>query len=1078
MSMLSGRVTAADKAGGEWYRALFERSLDCLYIHDFEGNFVDANAAALTLLGYQREDIPGLRFGDLLSAEQMPQALAALAQLRQTGQHKELMEFRLRRKHGGWVDVETKSSVISIDEGRPAVLGIARDITLRKKAEREVRNSESRFQVLFEEAPISILEIDRHSCVVRANRAAGTFFGKTAADLTGCEIWQFAIPEHRSRFEEIIRRKAGGEPVETECVVEFLGAGGERVTGEVHASAHRGEDGWIETVWVRILDITARRRAEAELSREQEFNRALLENMVDGVVACDPDGRLVLFNRTARDWHGSQVAMDVPPERWAEHFGLCSGDGTTPMSPLARALRGERLHDLAMIIRKKGKPDRHLLANCTPIYDPQGRQLGAVTILHDVTARKAAEDALRESEDRFRTMADGCPTIMWVTDAAGGNRFVNRTYREFFGVTFEQVEGRQWQPLMHPDDGRAYTETFLAAVEKRTPFQAETRVRRADGEWRWIVSYAEPRWSPGGEFLGHVGLSLDITERKKADEALRGSEERFRELAENIREVFWVMNADGTEILYVSPAYEHVWGRSREDLYRSPKSWLDAIEPEDRELVQTAMQRQLGGEHNIPEYRIRTPQGEVKWIRDKGFPVRDQAGRVVRVVGVAEDVTERKRVEEELRTAKEGAEAASRAKSEFLANMSHEVRTPMNGVIGMIGLLLGTDLTDDQREYAEIVRSSAESLLRVINDILDFSKIEARKLELDTVDFDLHSTLEHAAGLLRAKAGEKGLDLICEVAPGVPTRLRGDSGRLRQVLLNLGSNAVKFTGQGKVQIRVGLEREEECCAVIRVSVVDTGIGIPKDRQNDLFRPFTQVDGSTTRKYGGTGLGLSISKQLVELLGGEIGFESQAGEGSAFWFRVPFEKQPGTPGQVVPAGDHGAIQFAGPRAARESCLQPLGRILLAEDNMCNRKVALAMLERLGYSAEAVDNGEEAVAALCRESYDLVLMDCQMPELDGYEATQRIRCPESGVRNPDVPIIALTASAMKGDRDRCLSVGMNDYLAKPVSLSNLATALQKWLGDRADRTGIAELETREVVVSKDAIPIPAGEEVCRG
>ncbi len=793
-----------------------------------------------------------------------------------------------------------------------------------------------------------------------------------------------------------------------------------------------------------------------------------------------------------------------------------------------------------------------------------------VVHVEDITERKAAEAALRDSEERFRIMADCCPTSMWVTNAEGGVRFINRTYREFFGTTYEQVEGGKWRPLVHPEDAPDYIAAFDRAVEAHAPFRAEARVRSASGEWRWIASYAEPRFSPNAEFEGHVGLSPDITERKQAEDTVRRSEERFRQLAENIHEVFWMMNPTATEILYISPAYEQVWGRTCESLYQNPMSWLEAIEAEDRERAHAVFKKQMEGIDIASEYRIRTPDGQQRWIRDRAFPVRDQADQLIRVVGIAEDITQRKQYEDELVCAREAAEAANVAKSRFLANMSHEIRTPMNGVVGMTQLALDTDLTSEQREYLNIVKNSANSLLSIINYILDFSKIEARKLDLDNIAFNLRESIDATMKALGFRADPKHLELLYQIAPDVPAEVVGDPDRLRQVLVNLIGNAVKFTETGEVEVRVNKEPESDGRVILHFSVRDTGIGIPVEKQSTIFEAFSQADTSITRRFGGTGLGLAISTQLVRMMGGEMWLESEPGKGSTFHFTASFGvvSEPNQipdrnsiamlqdlpvlavddnatnrrllnellsiwgikPTLVASASD--ALRFLSQSAAQgrpypliivdarmpemdgfslveqikkdpqltsipimmlissgergdaalcrelgvaayltkpvgeleflEALLRVLGRkpatgtpqlitrhslcetrqilrVLVVDDNPVNRRLAVRLVDKHGHSGAAVPSGRDALEAIATEHFDLVLMDIQMPEMDGFEATTAIRQKEQQT-GAHLPIIAMTAHAMEGDREHCIAAGMDGYVSKPINVQELFTVIE--------------------------------------
>ena len=862
------------------------------------------------------------------------------------------------------------------------------------------------------------------------NRGAEALFGYTSEEIIGKHGSILALPEwleHVRKCFETIRKGQCVPAFDTICRKKD----GSTVDASISISPIHNAAGEVVAASLIAHDTSKRVRAERKLRESEERFRGVFEHAQGGMCVGGLDGRLMQVNAAFCRMVGYSEE-ELLAKTWME---LAHPDDLGPaLKDQERFWREQRefvdmemryLHRLGNVVWVRVRPSL--------VRDAWGSPQYFVVHMEDITERRRAEEALRDSEERFRIMADGCPTIMWVTGADGGIRFINRAWRNLLGTSYEEMEGSKWQLVLHPDDAAGYIAAFRQAVREQAPFRAEARARRADGEWLWVASYAEPRLSPSGEFLGHVGLSPDITERKQTELALQTSEEKFRQLAENIHEVFWMIDPAAREMLYVSPAYEQVWGRSCESVYRNPLAWTDAIHPDDVERARAWHAGYMRGEAVEAEYRIRTPEGQEKWIRDRAFPILDGGGQVVRAVGIAEEITAQKRYEAELIQAREGADAANRAKSCFLANMSHEIRTPMNGVLGMIQLLLETDLTAEQLEYVNLAQSSGQALLTLIDDILDLSKIEARKVTLENLNVNLDETVREVVGLLSVQAAAKGLAIHSQVSPEVPSNLLGDPRRLGQVLLNLAGNAVKFTEHGEITLEAALESQGASAATVRFTITDTGIGIREETVGALFSPFTQADASTTRKYGGTGLGLAICKQMVELMGGRIGVTSREGQGSTFWFTAVFER--------ASAGRRQAM-----REVEEDNSNPrrgpvpqggTARILVAEDNPTNRIVIQAQLGKLGYHAIAVANGAEAVAAVTGGSYDLVFMDCQMPVMDGFEATRLIR------RRSRLPIVAMTADAMPADRDRCLSEGMNDYLAKPVKLKLLSEVLARWL-----------------------------------
>ena len=697
------------------------------------------------------------------------------------------------------------------------------------------------------------------------------------------------------------------------------------------------------------------------------------------------------------------------------------------------------------------------------------------------------------------------------------------------------------------------------------------------------------------QLLMHMGRNIVFAldnfkreaDRKAAEEQLHAADARLKRATRGANDGLWELDVPTRE-MWVSPRFGEMFGFDQQEFLGAQQKFFDIIHVEDVQRLRDAIERCIREDVLVDvEVRATSRAGESRWYRVRGALERDSAGTPLTVSGSQRDINQRQQYALALLEATETAAAANKAKSQFLANMSHEIRTPMNGVIGMIELLLETPLNPMQLDYAETVRDSASALLTVINDILDFSKVEAGKLDLEVLDMDVRDTVEDVARLLSIQAHAKGLEVIALLDPGLPDRVRGDAGRLRQILLNLGGNAVKFTQKGEVSIECKVAHKDERGVMVRCEVRDTGIGIPAGRVNALFTAFTQVDSSTTRRFGGTGLGLSIVKRLVALMGGEVGVSSEEGAGSTFWFTArlgvaydttksrpappialrgqriiivddnatnrkvlmgqlslcgmdavcagsadealslmrhaaaagrAFEvalldhQMPGCDGATLGKtilGEHtlrGArlvlltssgqrgdgrlfseLGFAGyllkpvthrdltdcltmvlgtqaegwrtstqpivtRHALRSQRMRETQHILLAEDNPVNQKVACRILEKLGYRVDVAADGQAAFDAWQSGRYHLILMDCQMPVMDGYETTRKIREEESGGKH--IPIIALTAHAMKGADNECRAAGMDDYLSKPIDREQLQEALNRWLNETGGVPGTAE------------------------
>ncbi len=1016
--------------------------------------------------------------------------------------------------------------------------------------------------------------------------------GYSEKEILHSPILNLIHPADRDLVNAHILSRQNGDSSENEYECRLLHKNGQTIWVEANTLMTEWKSRPASLVF--LTDITQWKETEESLKESESLFRSILKACPDDITITDTKGNIRMVSPVAYKLFGyddenqllSHTILDflVPEdrERAAADFSRLRSEGKFNGPAEYRALRADGT-------------EFDLETNAEVINTANGDHQGFVFIIRDVTHRKRAESQLHKWASIFinaewGVSAENAETLKY--------ELMNPAFARMHGYSVEELSSLSIMDVYTPE-ARSVFPDIKRFINETGHYSFETTHLRKDGStfpvWVDITAIKD---SSGKVLYWAVNIQ-DLSERRKSEEDLNIEQVLMNNLMNNIpvqiyfkdrKSRFIRINNEQAKRLRLTDPMATI-GKSDFD-YFTEEHARQAYDDEQT-IIRT-------GEPIVKEEKETYGEQPDQWVLTTKLPLRDKKGKIIGTFGMSMDITDRKKAAEELQetnsqlekaisdanTLAVEAEMANIAKSEFLANMSHEIRTPMNGVIGMTGLLMDTNLDDEQRRYTEIIRTSGETLLILINDILDFSKIEAGKLELEILNFDLQNLLDDFAAALAVRAQEKGLEFICAADPDVPNLLQGDPGRLRQILTNLVGNAIKFTEQGEVSVHVKMVSKTEDEVELHFSVRDTGIGISPEKLGLIFNKFTQADTSTTRQFGGTGLGLAISKQLSELMGGEIGVNSEKGHGSEFWFTVRLKMQPeGSQNKLpAPANLHGvrilvvddnttnreilfvrmkswgmrptevpdgaaalealntaheegdpfkiavldmhmpgmdgtmlaksiksderfnhiplvlltslgergesrrfaSIGFAGylvkplrhtdlfnvlsatlatharegsvntsesdvvpivtRHSAREICravIDTRKRILLVEDNIINQQVAMGFLKRYGLKADATANGEEALKALENIPYDLVLMDVQMPVMDGFEATRRIRDPQSRVLNHNVPIIAMTANALQGDRELCLEAGMNDYISKPIEPEKLSGALEQWL-----------------------------------
>ncbi len=1020
------RKTAEDvlKQSEERFRSLIEASAQIIWICNADGEMALDQPTWSAFTGQTFDDYKGGGGLNAIHPDDRSSIVTAWSTAAANRSFYEV-EFRMRRYDGEYRYMSCRGvPILNADGSIREWVGANTDITDSKQAEEALREQQAALRdrnvllsSILESTPDIIVVKDREGRYVALNSfVAKSFYGKPIEEIIGKDDSELLPPA--AAVPIMAKDRELMEAGITETYEEEVFNGKENTYFLTTKAPWRDAQGNILGLIAIARNIGDRKQMEAELRDRNALLNSILESTPDFIVVKDREGRHVALNSNLANFLGKPIEEIIGKD----DLELLPPETARAIMAKDRQLMAAGITESYEEDVSKGETTATFFTTKAPWRDAKGNILGIIAITRDISDRKQAEDAIKQSEERYRSLIAATSQMVWITDAEGRCPDLP-TFRAYTGQTVDEVVGFGWLDAIHPDDRERTNQVWMEAVQTKSLYEIEYRIRAADGNYRYFQARAVPILNEDGSIREWVGTSIDIHDRKQAEDAIKQSEERYRSLILATSQIVWTGDSEGrcpdmpTLRAYTGQTVEEVVGFG----------WLDAIHPDDRERTaqvwMEAVQTKTGYEI---EYRIRAADGNYRYFQGRAVPILNQDGSVREWIGTCTDIHDRKQAEILQAKAKEAAEAASRAKSEFLANMSHELRTPLNGIMGYAQILQRSKvLNEEERSRIDVIYQCGSHLLTLINDILDLSKIEAQKVELMPTDFHFPAFLQGVAEMCRIRAELKGIHFHFPSSPELPIGIRADEKRLRQVLINLLSNAIKFTDEGSVTFTVSFAAEGK----IRFEIRDTGTGIAQDQLQAIFQPFEQV-GDRRRQTEGTGLGLAISKRIVELMGSTIQVQSEMNVGSIFWFDVNLSQadewvktsQIDHRGQIIGIKDR----------------QP--KIVVIDDKWANRSVISNLLSPIGFEVFEADDGQEGWEKILEVQPDLIVTDLLMPELDGFEVIKRVRESDNF---KDIIIIVSSASVFETDQYRSLEAGGNTFIPKPVQATELLQKLQQYL-----------------------------------